>query len=85
MPAPIALWQEEVRQSMHAELGRKQMQRLLRLLEWRFHPSEEEQKHYLHQFTQVQPVDNLIHLLDELLAAPTLDAFEQDLSRYLYR
>ena len=60
-----------------------QRQTLLRLLQWRFSPSTEEQAHYAAQLERIDQLDHLIQLVDQLLAQPTLAAFTEALQAYL--
>lgn len=60
-----------------------QRQTLLRLLQWRFSPSVEEQAHYAAQLERIDQLNHLIQLVDQLLAQPTLATFAEVLRVYL--
>lgn len=60
-----------------------QRQTLLRLLQWRFAPSAEEQAHYATQLERIDNLASLLHLVDQVLAQPTLAAFAEALQAHL--
>ncbi len=60
-----------------------QRQTLLRLLEWRFHPSDSQQAEYTRQMALIADLQLLTQLIDHLLAAPTLADFDERLATCL--
>ena len=60
-----------------------QRQTILRLLQWRFAPSPEEQAHYAAQLERIDTLASLLHLVDQVLAQPTLAAFAEALQPHL--
>ena len=60
-----------------------QRQTLLRLLDWRFHPSDVQMTGYQQQITRVTDLQALTQLIDSLLAAQTLTEFDEHLAACL--
>jgi hypothetical protein len=60
-----------------------QRQTLLRLIQWRFAPTEADFARYVVQLEQIANLDHLGQLLDHVLTIPTEAEFAQVLQRYL--
>ena len=60
-----------------------QRQTILRLVQWRFAPSATEQAHYAAQLERIDNLEALLHLVDQVLAQPTLAAFAEVLQAHL--
>jgi hypothetical protein len=60
-----------------------QRQTLLRLIQWRFAPSEAEYTYYAAQLDQIANLDHLGQLVDHVLAIPTEAEFAHTLQGYL--
>lgn len=60
-----------------------QRQTLLRLVQWRFSPSEEEQRLYAAQLDQIHNLEHLVHLVDQLLTMSTQAEFAKVLRTYV--
>ena len=60
-----------------------QRQTILRLVQWRFAPSAEEQAHYAAHLERIDNLEALLHLVDQVLAQPTLAAFAEALQAHL--
>ena len=62
-----------------------QRQTILRLVQWRFVPSAEEQAHYAAHLDRIDNLEALLHLVDQVLAQPTLATFAETLQARLPR
>ena len=60
-----------------------QRQTILRLVEWRFAPTAAELAHYAAHLDRIDNLDALLHLVDQVLAQPTLAAFAETLQAHL--
>lgn len=60
-----------------------QRQTLLRLLQWRFAPTADELTHYAAHLDRIDNLEALLHLVDQVLAQPTLAAFAEALQAHL--
>ena len=60
-----------------------QRQTILRLVEWRFTPTTEELARYATHLERIDNLDALLHLVDQVLAQPTLAAFAEVLQAHL--
>ena len=59
-----------------------QRQTVLRLLQWRFSLAEAEETLYAAQLERIDNLEQLMHLVDQLLTMPTLAEFAKALHRY---
>jgi predicted transposase YdaD len=80
----LALGKQEGKQEGIAE-GKlaAQRQTLLRLIQWRFAPSEAEYTYYAAQLDQIANLDHLGQLVDHVLAIPTEAEFAHTFQGYL--
>ena len=60
-----------------------QRQTILRLVQWRFAPTADEQAHYAAHLDRIDNLEALLHLVDQVLAQPTLAAFAETLQVHL--
>ena len=60
-----------------------QRQTILRLVEWRFAPTTAELARYATHLERIDNLDALLHLVDQVLAQPTLAAFDEALQAHL--
>ena len=60
-----------------------QRQTLLRLVQWRFAPTADELTHYAAHLDRIDNLEALLHLVDQVLAQPTLAAFAEVLQAHL--
>lgn len=76
-------WKDEGRTEGRTEGLNAQRQTLLHLLHWRFQLTDVQQTIYRQQFNQIRDLTLLTRLVDDLLAAQELTAFDQKLQTVL--
>ena len=60
-----------------------QRQTILRLVQWRFAPTAADQAHYAAHLDRIDNLEALLHLVDQVLAQPTLATFAEALQAHL--
>ena len=75
--------EEGIEQGREEGKGIAQRQTLSRLLAKRFPETLQESKMFADYFAQISDFDTLIELIDHLLLAPTVAAFEEQLKTFL--